>query len=37
MNMAEPRYKTFYADSFPGREPRVLRAKLLAAIAGLLM
>jgi 1-acyl-sn-glycerol-3-phosphate acyltransferase len=33
---AEP-YKAFYADSVPGREPRVLRARTLAVCAGLLM
>jgi len=37
MKVAEPRYKTFYVDSFPGREPRVLRARVLATVAGVLM
>lgn len=33
---AQP-YKAFYADSVPGREPRVMRARTLAVCAGLLM
>jgi 1-acyl-sn-glycerol-3-phosphate acyltransferase len=37
MSVAEPRYKTFYADTVSGREPRVLRARVLAVTAGLLM
>lgn len=41
MNVTEPfkeaPYKTFYADSVPGREPRVFRARALAVCAGLLM
>ena len=28
-----PPYKAFYADSVPGREPRVFRARALAVIA----
>ena len=32
-----PPYKAFYADSVPGREPRVFRARALALCAGLLM
>lgn len=37
MNVVEPPYKTFYADSVPGREPRVVRARVLAVCAGLMM
>jgi 1-acyl-sn-glycerol-3-phosphate acyltransferase len=42
MNVAErpdeaAPYKAFYADSVPGREPRVFRARALAVCAGLLM
>ena len=41
MNVPEPidapPYKAFYADSVPGREPRVFRARALAVCAGLLM
>jgi 1-acyl-sn-glycerol-3-phosphate acyltransferase len=37
MNVAEPRYKAFYADSVAGRKPRVFRARALAVCAGLLM
>jgi 1-acyl-sn-glycerol-3-phosphate acyltransferase len=37
MNVVEPPYKAFYADSVPGREPRVFRARALAVCAGLLM
>ncbi len=37
MNAVEPPYKAFYADSVPGREPRVFRARALAVCAGLLM
>jgi 1-acyl-sn-glycerol-3-phosphate acyltransferase len=41
MNQLEPidapPYKAFYADSVPGREPRVLRARVLAVTAGLAM
>jgi 1-acyl-sn-glycerol-3-phosphate acyltransferase len=36
MNATEP-YKAFYADSVPGREPRVFRARALAVCAGVLM
>ena len=32
-----PPYKAFYADSVPGREPRVWRARTLAVSAGLLL
>ena len=34
MNVVEPPYKTFYADSVPGRVPRVFRARALAVCAG---
>lgn len=37
MKTAEQPYKPFYADSVPGREPRVMRARALAVCAGLLM
>ena len=37
MKTAEEPYKAFYADSVPGREPRVMRARTLAVCAGLLM
>lgn len=37
MKAAEQPYKAFYADSVPGRQPRVLRARTLAVCAGLLM
>jgi 1-acyl-sn-glycerol-3-phosphate acyltransferase len=41
MNATEPYkappYKAFYADSVPGREPRVLRTRALAVCAGLLI
>ena len=37
MSVVEPQYKAFYADNFPGREPRVFRARALALCAGLLM
>jgi len=37
MNVVEPPYKAFYADSVPGRAPRVFRARALAASAGLLL
>ena len=40
MNVPEPAeapYKAFYADSVPGREPRVFRARALAVCAGLLV
>ncbi len=37
MKAAEEPYKAFYADSVPGREPRVMRARILAVCAGLLM
>jgi 1-acyl-sn-glycerol-3-phosphate acyltransferase len=37
VNVVEPPYKAFYADSVPGREPRVFRARALAVCAGLLM
>ena len=35
MNTIERPYKTFYAESMPGREPRVWRARALAVTAGL--
>jgi 1-acyl-sn-glycerol-3-phosphate acyltransferase len=34
---ADPPYKAFYDDSVPGRQPRVLRARMLAICAALLM
>lgn len=37
MKAAEQPYKAFYADSVPGREPRVWRARTLAVSAGLLV
>jgi 1-acyl-sn-glycerol-3-phosphate acyltransferase len=37
MNVVEPPYKAFYADSVPGREPRVFRARALAVCAGLMI
>jgi 1-acyl-sn-glycerol-3-phosphate acyltransferase len=37
MNVVEPPFKAFYADTVPGREPRVFRAWALAACAGLVM
>jgi len=37
MNVAEPNYKALYADDIRGREPRVVRARMLAIAAGLLM
>ena len=37
MKAAEEPYKAFYADSVPGRQPRVMRARSLAVCAGLLM
>ena len=37
MNVVEPPYKAFYADSVPGREPRVFRARALAVSAGLMI
>ena len=37
MSVAKPHYKAFYADDFAGREPQVLRARVLATITGLLM
>ena len=37
MNTIERRYKAFYAESVPGREPRVWRARGLAVTAGPLM
>ena len=40
MNTPEPAeapYKAFYADSVPGREPRVFRVRALAVCAGLLV
>jgi 1-acyl-sn-glycerol-3-phosphate acyltransferase len=41
MNVPEPinapPYKAFYADSVPGREPRVFRARALAICAGLIV
>jgi 1-acyl-sn-glycerol-3-phosphate acyltransferase len=37
VKVIEPPYKTFYADSVPGREPRVARARALAVCAGLMM
>ncbi len=41
MNVTEPYkdppYKAFYADTVPGREPRVWRPRALAACAGLLV
>jgi 1-acyl-sn-glycerol-3-phosphate acyltransferase len=37
MNVAEPRFKAFYADPIAGREPRVLRVRVLAVTAGLLL
>jgi 1-acyl-sn-glycerol-3-phosphate acyltransferase len=37
MNVVEPPYKAFYADSVPGRQPRVFRARALAVCAGLAM
>jgi 1-acyl-sn-glycerol-3-phosphate acyltransferase len=33
----DPPYKAFYADSVPGREPRVFRVRALALCAGLLI
>jgi len=35
--IAEPRFRTFYADEIAGRAPRPARAYALACIAGLLM
>lgn len=37
MKATEQPYKAFYADSVPGRQPRVIRARTLAVCAGLLM
>ena len=37
MSVAEPRFKAFYADAVAGREPRVLRARVLAITAGMLV
>jgi 1-acyl-sn-glycerol-3-phosphate acyltransferase len=37
MNTVEPPYRAFYAESVPGREPRVWRARGLALSAGLLI
>lgn len=37
MNIAEPRFKAIYADTIAGCEPRVLRARVLAITAGILM
>jgi 1-acyl-sn-glycerol-3-phosphate acyltransferase len=37
MSVAEPHYKAFYADTVTAREPRVLRARVLAIVTGLLM
>lgn len=40
MNVPEPvdaPFKAFYADSVPGREPRVFRARALAVCAGLMV
>jgi 1-acyl-sn-glycerol-3-phosphate acyltransferase len=37
MNAAEPQWKTFYADPIAGRAPRVLRTRVLAVAAGLLV
>ncbi len=37
MNVVDPPYKALYADTVEGREPRVFRARTLAACAGLLM
>ena len=37
MSVAQPRFKTFYADALAGRTPRVLRARLLAISAGVLL
>jgi 1-acyl-sn-glycerol-3-phosphate acyltransferase len=37
MNVVEPPYKAFYADTIPGRAPRVWRARMRMACAGLLV
>jgi len=37
VNVAEPRYRTFYADDLQGREPKLVRAWLLAFAAGSLL
>jgi len=37
MNIAQPRPKAFYADAIAGREPRVLRVRVLAVTAGMLL
>lgn len=37
MNAVEPPYRAFYADTVPGREPRVWRSRALAVCAGLVL
>jgi 1-acyl-sn-glycerol-3-phosphate acyltransferase len=37
MSVAEPQWKAVYADSVAGREPRVVRTRMLAVTAGLLL
>jgi hypothetical protein len=37
MSVAQPRFKAIYADTVAGREPRVLRVRVLAITAGMLM
>jgi 1-acyl-sn-glycerol-3-phosphate acyltransferase len=37
MSMAEPRYKAIYTDTVAGRMPNVVRVRLLAVTAGVLM
>lgn len=37
MSVAEPRFRAIYADTVAGREPRVLRARVLAITAGMLL
>jgi len=37
LTVIEPPYKAFYADTVPGREPRIARARALAVCAGLML
>jgi putative phosphoserine phosphatase/1-acylglycerol-3-phosphate O-acyltransferase len=37
MSVAEPRFRAIYADTVAGREPRLLRARVLAITGGMLM